>query len=134
MTSLEDNDQNNKDACVSTYVSLSSTWCQKWDSNPRLQLETRLQLASAPTLAYFNIYLPVTITCDASQYGLDAACLQTSFNGDLMPVSYASLTLMDTEQCYAQIGKELLAVVFACSKFKDFVFGKTFTVETDHHP
>lgn len=51
-----------------------------------------------------------------------------------MPVSTASRTIIHTEQHYAQIEKDLLTVVFACSKFKDFIFGKTFTVETDHQP
>lgn len=106
-----------------------------WSWYPQHQraFETlKLQLASAPTLAYFNLNLPITITCDTSQYGLDAACLQTA--GDVMPVSTASRTIIHTEQHYAQIEKDLLTVVFACSKLKDFIFGKTFTVETDHLP
>uniref|UniRef100_A0A3B3C2B3 Gypsy retrotransposon integrase-like protein 1 n=1 Tax=Oryzias melastigma TaxID=30732 RepID=A0A3B3C2B3_ORYME len=40
----------------------------------------------------------------------------------------------DTETRYAQIEKELLAVVFACMKFKDYIYGKATTVETDHQP
>jgi hypothetical protein len=38
------------------------------------------------------------------------------------------------EQNYAQIEKELLAVVFACRKFYDYVYGKQIVVETDHKP
>ena len=38
------------------------------------------------------------------------------------------------EQRYAQIEKELLAVVFACSKFKDYILGTEFSIETDHQP
>ncbi|KAL7864418.1 hypothetical protein AOLI_G00158380 [Acnodon oligacanthus] len=40
----------------------------------------------------------------------------------------------DTETRYAQIEKELLAVVFACTKFKDYIYGKPIIVETDHQP
>ncbi|CAI5639180.1 unnamed protein product [Oreochromis niloticus] len=86
-------------------------------------------LSSPPVLAYYNVKEPVTLTCDASCYGLGAACLQ---NG--RPVAFASRALTDTEMRYAQIEKELLAVVFACTKFKDYVYGKATIIETDHQP
>lgn len=35
---------------------------------------------------------------------------------------------------YAQIEKELLAVVFACTKFEDYVYGKATVVKTDRQP
>lgn len=92
------------------------------------------KLSNAPTLAFFDLDRPVTITCDASKFGLGAACLQTSSDGTLQPVSYASRTMTKTEQHYMQIEKGLLAVVFACTKFRDFLYVNTFTVETDHQP
>lgn len=80
-------------------------------------------------LQYYNVSKPVTLTCDASQYGLGAACIQ-----DGKPMAYASRTLTDTETRYAQIEKELLAVVFACYKFSDYIYGKAVVIETDHEP
>lgn len=53
-------------------------------------------------------------------------------NGRL--VAFASRALMDTETQYAQIEKELLAVVFACTKFEDYVYGKATVVKTDRQP
>lgn len=53
-------------------------------------------------------------------------------NGRL--VAFASRALVDTETQYAQIEKELLAVVFACTKFEDYVYGKATVVETDRQP
>ena len=41
-------------------------------------------MSCSPVL-YYDVSKPVTLTCDASQYGLGAACLQ----GD-KPVAYAS--------------------------------------------
>lgn len=80
-------------------------------------------------LHYYNVTKPVTLTCDTSQYGLRAACLQ-----DGKPVAYASRTLTQTEIRYAQIEKGLLAVVFACYTFYDYICGKPVTVETAHQP
>ena len=68
-----------------------------------------------------------TIQCDASQSGLGAALLQ--------PVAYASRALTDAESRYAQIEKELLAIVFACEHFEYYIYGReTVTIETDHQP
>ena len=43
--------------------------------------------------------------------------------------------LTSAEYAYAQIEKELLAIVFACEKFHSYIYGRTdVTVETDHLP
>ena len=50
------------------------------------------------------------------------------------PISYASRALRENEVKWAQIEKEMGAVVFACSKFHDYIFNKPVLVETDHKP
>ena len=90
-------------------------WC--WlDRHNAVFLEIKDKIAHAPTLKYFDVKKPITVTCDASKFGLGAACLQ---EGD--PIAYVSRTMTDTEQRYAQIEKELLAVVFACTKFHYYI-------------
>lgn len=42
--------------------------------------------------------------------------------------------LTDTECRYAQIEKEALAIMFGCSKFHQYIFGKKVLVESDHKP
>ena len=86
-------------------------------------------IAKPTILAYYDVKLEVTITCDASKDGLGAACLQ---NGK--PIHYISRAMTSTETNYAQIEKELLAVVFACDKFKHYIYGRPVTIETDHQP
>ena len=84
---------------------------------------------SAPVLARFNPAKEVTIQCDASSYGLGAALLQ-----DERPVAFTSRALTLTEQRYAQIEKECLAILHACKRFHFYVFGRQVSVESDHKP
>ena len=46
----------------------------------------------------------------------------------------ASKSLTDTETRYANIERELLAIIFACQRFNTYVLGRPFTVESDHKP
>ena len=85
--------------------------------------------SSAPTLAYYSVKKQVTLTCDALKQGLGAACLQKG-----QPVAFASRVLAANEQKWAQIEKELLAIVFACTKFHDYIYGKEVIIESDHKP
>ena len=41
---------------------------------------------------------------------------------------------MDTETCYANIERELLAMIYGCEKFHTYLYGRTFIVEMDHKP
>ena len=72
----------------------------------------------------------VTLQCDASERGLGAVLLQ---NGQ--PVAFASRTLTETEQRYAQIEKECLSITFGAHKFSQYISRREkVTVETDHKP
>lgn len=50
------------------------------------------------------------------------------------PIAFASATLSSTQQKYAQIEKELLAIVYGAEHFHYFLYGRPFEVETDHRP
>jgi hypothetical protein len=84
---------------------------------------------SPPVLKYYDVKKPVEIQCDASQHGLGAVLLQEG-----KPVAYASRSMSETEQRYSQIEKELLSIVFACTRFHCYIFGKQVTVTNDHKP
>ena len=87
----------------------------------------KVLLIRAPLLTYYNPKPSVYIKSDRNQFGLGAALLQ----GRKSPDS-RSRTLTPTEQRYARIEKEMLAVVFALEKFNDYTFGQRTTVYADH--
>ena len=73
------------------------------------------------------------ISADASSYGLGAVLLQ-KHGEEWKPVAFVSRALTETEQRYAQIEKEALAVTWACERFEDYLLGIPFLIETDHKP
>ena len=84
-------------------------------------------LSTQPVLQFFDPAVPSVIQADASQYGLGACLLQKG-----KPVAYASHSLSSCEINYAQIEKDLLAIVFACAKFHFYIYGFHTTVQSDH--
>jgi len=86
-------------------------------------------VTEAPILSYYDPSNPLAIQCDASQKGLGEALLQNQ-----KPVVYASRALTNTETQYAQIEKEMLAIVYALEKFNQFTFGRHVTVYSDRKP
>ena len=102
-----------------------------WNEPQQTAFEKLKEMVTCtPVLRYYNLKEEVTLQCDASQSGLGAALMQ---NGQ--PVAYASRALTPAETRYAQIEKELLAIVFACERFDAYVYGRDLVnVETDHKP
>ena len=83
-----------------------------------------------PILKFYSMSEEVTLQCDASEKGLGATILQQG-----QPIAFASRALSKTEQAYAQIEKECLAIVFGCERFKQYLLGRSMiNVESDHKP
>uniref|UniRef100_H2ZXD0 Gypsy retrotransposon integrase-like protein 1 n=1 Tax=Latimeria chalumnae TaxID=7897 RepID=H2ZXD0_LATCH len=75
------------------------------------------------------------ILMDASPVGLAAILAQKDRDTQLQHiVAFASRALTSIEQCYSQTEREALAVVWACEHFHIYVYGRTFSVYTDHKP
>ena len=104
-------------------------WC--WlQSHTDAVAHVKEMIVSAPVLAYYDVNKPVVTQCDASKSGLGAALLQEE-----RPVAYSSRVMTQTEKNYAQIEKELLAIVYACGKFDQYIFGRSnIIVQSDHKP
>ena len=64
-------------------------------------------------LVHYNVSKPLKLFCDAFLNGLGACLVHVMPNGEEKPVAYASYSLSQTEQNYAQIEQEALSIVFA---------------------
>lgn len=106
----------------------------QWDQEQEdAFIELKTILCTEPLLQYPDFTQPFVITTDASGYALGAVLSQGPIGKDL-PVAYASRTLNGAEINYSTTEKELLAIVFAVKQFRPYVFGRRFSLVTDHRP
>lgn len=91
------------------------------------------KLLSPTILQYPNFEEEFIITVDASTFACGGILSQNIDNKDL-PIAYISRTFEKGEKNKPIIEKELLAIHFAIMTFEPYVWGKHFTVRTDHKP
>ena len=91
-------------------------------------------LLASSLLVHFSPKQPLLLAADASPYGLGAVLSHTMADGSERPIAYASRSLTATERRYSQLDKEALAIVFAVSKYRQYLLGRHFTLFSDHKP
>jgi hypothetical protein len=90
-------------------------------------------LTTEPLLQYPDFTRPYVLTTDASNDAIGAVLSQGPIGKDL-PIAYASRILINAENNYPTIEKELLAIVWSCKYFRQCLYGRNFTIVTDHRP
>jgi len=85
-----------------------------------------------PVLAQPDFGKEFELETDASDYGIGALLGQRDEKGFLRPVSFISRKLTPAEKNYSTREKEGLAIVWAIEKLSPMLWGRRFTVYTDH--
>lgn len=99
--------------------------CQRaFDCSKKILVQNKL-------VVHYNPSKELFVTCDASSYGIGAV-LSHKIDGE--PIYFASSTMSKAQRNYSQIEREALALVFAVKKFHKFLYGRNFTLITDHLP
>ncbi|XP_051785433.1 uncharacterized protein K02A2.6-like [Erpetoichthys calabaricus] len=110
-----------------------SKW--EWSQDCEQVFNTAKQLiTSDEVLTHFNPKLPLRLACDASPYGIGAVLSHKMLDGTERPIAFASRSLSPAEKNYAQIDREGLSLVWTVKKFNQYLYGKHFTLVTDHQP
>jgi hypothetical protein len=101
----------------------------KWNEEAQMTMDKMKKVMSTcPVLALPNFNLPFTLECDASGEGIGAILMQNRH-----PLSYESRKLRGPELLYTIYEKEMLAIMHALAKFRQYLVGARFVVKSDHN-
>jgi hypothetical protein len=85
-------------------------------------------MGTCPVLALLNFTLPFILECDASGEGIRALLMQ-----GVHPIVFESKKLSQPERMYSIYGKEMLAIMHALTKFRQYLVCNKFVVKADHN-
>lgn len=105
-------------------------WTRECENSFQLLKEC---LLSKPILKYPNFEKHFKVIVDASDFACGAVLTQ-EYDGVDMPITYISRTFKKGERNKPAIEKELLAVHFAVTQLRPYIYGRHFTVKSDHKP
>ena len=88
-------------------------------------------LLRPPILTHYNPEAELELRTDASNAGLGAHLVQIE-DGQPKLLACASRTLTPNEKNYGVTEKECLAIIWAVKRFRPYLFGRKFTIVTDH--
>jgi hypothetical protein len=106
----------------------------QWDDRKEIAFKTlKERLCSQPVCCLPDLSKEFVLRTDASDFGLGAILLQDQGFG-LQPIACASRKLIQAEKNYATVEKECLAIVWGIEKFSPYLYGRPFTIQSDHQP
>ncbi len=109
----------------------------RWTSECTDAFETAKQLlTTSPVLIHYDTSLPIKLAADASQYGLGAVISHVQPDGleNQLPSHPVPCQTVSGTTRYSQIDKEALALIFGVHKLHTYLYGRKFTLATDHKP
>ena len=101
----------------------------QWNEEAQLTFDKLKEaMSTCSILALPDFTRPFILECDASGEGIGAVLMQ-----DKHPIAYKSRKLTPAERLYSIYDKEMLAIVHALTKFRQYLVGAKFVVRTDHN-
>ena len=97
-------------------------------------LKNRLTSSPILRLLVFQEGKPCVLRTDASDIRLGAVLLQDFESEGRLPIAYASKKLLPRERNFSVIEKECLGIIWGVEKFRKYLYGVEFLLETDHKP
>ena len=89
-------------------------------------------LTSSPVLGFPDFEKEFILDTDASFDTIGAVLSQRDNNGYERVIAYGSHAMNNHEKGYCITRKELLAIYYFCQHFNHYLYGKRFTLRTDH--
>ena len=86
-------------------------------------------LKSPRVLVHYDGTLPLTLSRDASPYGVGAVLLHMLSTGEEKLIAFVSRTLTATERRYSQLDNEALALVFDVWKYHQYLCSRHFELK-----
>ena len=106
----------------------------KWANKHQEAFDTlKEKFCEEPLLQRLDFSKPFILTTDASGYAIGGILCQGKIGKD-KSISYASRSLNENEKKYDTYEKEALAIVYCVTYFRPYLYGRKFTLITDHKP
>lgn len=111
----------------------------KWEREQKEAFQrAKVSMQTSKMLIHYDINKEVFLSCDASPYGIGGVIshMEKDSSGKPMerPITFISRSLTAAEKNYSQLEREALAIIFCVTKLRDYLYGKKFTLMTDHQP
>ena len=102
-----------------------------WEESQQKRFnELKRAITTAPVMKYYDVNEDIVLLVDSSKDALGACILQ---NGH--PIACNSRSLNKSEQNYAQIEKNMAAIVSGATEFHEYIYAQDpIHIESDHRP
>ena len=93
--------------------------------------EIKSRLVTTPIMVTPDWNMDFEIMCDVSDYAMGAVLGQRT-KKIFKAIYYANKTFNEAQENYSTTEKEMLAMMFACEKFRPYILGSHIIIHTDH--
>lgn len=97
-----------------------------------LILALKNDLADKTILQHLDFSKGFLLRVDAASNSVAACLIQKNDNGEEYPIAFACKFLTQTQQNYATVEKECFAIVFGLERFREYLDGSSFSIQTDN--